>query len=161
MKQTPLTNKKSLAERISEVKTKTSAPSLVPAGIEPKVKKEHIAEVLPDIKDVVADPRVRDALKPLIAQRAVLYFQERELKAAKKPIVEKVKQLLKQKASKFMVGENRVVLHYCIHRSVSADKLLALGVSPATIKAATEEKESLQLKVTPPSVDEVDDGEVD
>lgn len=151
-------SKKSLSERIQEVKG-VSAPSLVPAGIKPKEPKEYKSEVLPDITQVIALPATRAKIVSLVTQRVNIYNQEKELKKARKALVQKIKEALGSKEIKFMVGDNRVVLHKASHKSISADKLLALGVLPATIKAAIEEKETLQLKVTPPGKEEEDDRE--
>lgn len=118
-----------------------------------KTKKEK--EKLPDMREVVADAKIRLKLLRLTALHAQLGAQESVIKKDRARLGEEVKAILCEiKQNKLDCDGVRVVYFSSMRNSIKANKLLALGVAPATITAATDSKEVYTLKITAAGAEE-------
>lgn len=144
--------KQSLQDRLKKIGS--DGPSM---DIQPKEKPKHEAEVLPEMQEVISDPKVRLQLIRLVNEDAELSVEERMIKGQRKPLKEKIKTLLGFAPTKFMCDGNRVVAFNSPRKSVDPRLLLQAGVLPSVIAACTVVKDSYSLKITPPGGEDDDE----
>lgn len=148
---------KDLKSRIASATAEaTKAPSLIPGDVTPPPPKEE--EAVPALKDLITDKRDYLTIRRLITADLELADQIRGLKAAQKPLVTQIKNLLgKNKVNRALMDDAKVNYYSGIRKSIKGAKLLERGVSPEDIVYATEEKTVYTLKIT--RVGHEDEGE--
>ena len=139
--------KRSLQDRLKEA-TKGSRASLFPDS---KTKKVKEPEIIPDLRELIDSPTVRTKVNRLCQQIHEWSVAEREAKAAKKPLVAVLKELLEREGvdvGKFMVDELRVSTYDMSRSAISRDKLLAHNVSPKVIAECTETSTTKAVRIS-------------
>lgn len=130
-----------LNKQLHKIK-KSSAPSMNPWLGERKVKKQEEAPPA-DIRDFQLLPLQQQKITMLLDQHTAITIRQRQLKNQKKPITEDLKKLCKSNKIEgaFMAGGNRGVYYTNKRSTISADLLLAHGISAQVIKECTITKE--------------------
>lgn len=139
----------SMAGRLAKAVGKTAAPSMIPEKFVPPPPKQE--EVIPDLKSLIESRIEYKMLEGLITESADWAQQEREAKKARRPITEKIKQVLgKHGVSRAMCGEYRVIYYNAPRTSISKELLLSAGVDPEVIEECTISKDAYTLRILEP-----------
>lgn len=151
-------------------------------NLHPRAKEKRVAEVLPDMREVITDSVEQRQLIQLVEMEATWSVAESEAKAMRKPIKEKIKSILGG-VSKFMVGST-LVNYYSVPKHKLDDKkilkfghttlqtflaargyMVPAGVLMAAVRemtvACTTSYTQLQLKVTAKGQEEEEDASFD
>ena len=109
------------------------------------------AEVVPDIREVIASVADRNKLAKLIEQQAEWGKVESEAKKTRKPLTEAIKKLVgAYEVTKMMCNGYRVSYFDSPRTSISEDALLAAGVSPTIINKCKVTSHAYTLRITQP-----------
>lgn len=138
-----------MRERIQAIAA-VSAPSMVPVPVEkPLPPPEKEEEVIPPVSSLIEDRKTALKLAQMVDRSGEIGELIRPLAKEKKSLSDKIKVMTgKFGIGKAICGEWRINYYNAPKKSLSITKLLAAGVSMATIDACYEEKDSFTLRIT-------------
>ena len=121
-------------------------PNTSPFPAAPPAKEE---EIIPDLRELDLPPAIRHKLGHLIDNYADWGQQKHEAEAAQKPINAEIKNILGEWGiGKAWHGDRKVLYYNSPRRTLSVEKLMENGVSPAVIALCYETKDSYTLRIT-------------
>jgi hypothetical protein len=143
----PPATKKTLEERLKGVAA-AGAPSMIPVS-DPPPPPPKVEEVIPQLSDLIQDRKKRLEMARLVSAHGELGEQVSTLNKQRDKLTAAIKKLAGENSiAKCISGDWQVNYFASTRESIKKDKLLALGVSPGVILAATAITHPLTLKVT-------------
>ena len=124
-------------------------------GVVPPPPKQE--ESIPELKNLITDKKDYLELKRLVTASVQLQQQEAEIKKARKPVTDRLKNLLgKYAVGKAQLDEARINYFASERKTITPAALLAHGISPNIIQACTTVTQSFTLKITTGKDDDED-----